>query len=194
MTPSRRQFMAGAAVCLAAPSLARANGQVLISQTEFPRLPRRLRPREVRVSDEFQVGMIYVYNAQFHLYHVIAPNRAMRYGVAIGGAHDTFTGHAVITRKAEWPSWRPTANMIATEPNVYGPFADGLPGGHQMNPMGSAALYMSVNGRPTTYRIHGTNLPTTIGTGFSSGCIRLRNDHMTQLFHAVPVGTQMLAV
>lgn len=192
--PTRRHFLAGAAALAVTPVIGRANPSVLISQTEFPRLPRRLRPRRVRVGDEFEVGMIYVFNEQFHLYHVTEPNRAMRYGVAIGGAHDTFTGEAVITRKAEWPSWRPTANMIATEPDVYGPYAAGLPGGHQMNPMGAAALYMNVNGRPTAYRIHGTNLPTTIGTGFSSGCIRLRNDHMQQLYEQVPVGTRMLVV
>lgn len=185
---TRRSFLAGIGATIAMPAIARANSGILISQTEFPRLPRKFLPREVSVSDRFRVGDIYVYNDQFYLYHVIGPNRAMRYGVAIGGPQDTFTGIARIHRKALWPSWTPTQNMIRMEPEVYGPFAAGLPGGHQMNPMGAAALYFEIDGRPSTYRIHGTNLPTTIGTGFSSGCIRLRNDHMVQLHDAVEVG------
>lgn len=189
---TRRRFLAGAAAgVLAAPSLARANTGVLISQTEFPRLPRRFYPTQMEVSSDFRVGEIYVYNHQYHLYHVIAPNVAIRYGVALGAQGREFNGIAVVDRKAEWPRWTPTENMIAQEPEVYGPYRAGLPGGHQMNPMGAAALYLSVNGRPTYYRIHGTNLPTTIGTSFSSGCIRLRNDHMLQLYSQVRVGTRV---
>ena len=181
---TRRDFLAA--------SVAFAGTATLATPTLASRgLPRRFYPRTVSVNPDLLVGRIYVINRDHYLYHVIGRGRARRYGVALGAPGRQFRGTAVISRKAKWPSWRPTANMIQVEPEVYGPYAAGLPGGHRMNPMGSRALYMEVAGRPTYYRIHGTHLPNSIGKSFSSGCIRLRNDHIDELYDQVPVGTIM---
>lgn len=152
-------------------------------------LPAKFMPQDVKVPTTLLVGSIYVSNADHHLFHIIHPGIARRYGVALGAVGRKFEGSAMISRKAKWPSWTPTRSMIAKEPDVYGPYASGLPGGHSMNPMGSRALYLQVNGRETYFRIHGTNLPNSIGRSFSSGCIRLRNDHIEALYDNVPVGT-----
>jgi len=103
------------------------------------------------------------------------------------------TGKAVIARKAVKPSWVPTRNMIRMEPAVYGPFASGLPGGHPSNPLGAAALYLHRGGRDTLYRINGTQQPDRIGQSFSSGCIRLANADMLDLYARVSVGTVVRA-
>jgi len=117
--------------------------------------------------------------------------RALRYGIAVGAEGRAFKGRARINRKAIAPSWTPTANMIRLEPKVYGPYRAGLPGGHPQNPMGAAALYLAQNGRETYYRIHGTHQPWTIGQSFSSGCIRLKNDDVLDLYARVNAGTQV---
>ena len=106
----------------------------------------------------------------------------------MGAAGRTFTGQAHVGRKAEWPSWMPTADMIRAEPAVYGPFRGGLPGGHAMNPLGARALYLYQGGRDTMFRIHGTPQPWTMGQSFSSGCIRLVNEHAVDLYDRVEVG------
>ena len=185
---TRRDFLAAGAAFASF-----AGSPALASSTEFPPLKRRFRPRMVRVNKALDVGMIYVDSDNYYLYHIRETGRAMRYGVSLGEDGRKFKGFATISRKAKWPSWRPTANMIRLEPDVYGPYAAGLPGGHEMNPMGSRALYLDVDGQPTYYRIHGTHMPETIGTSFSSGCIRLRNDHIDALYDEVPVGTKVHA-
>ena len=122
------------------------------------------------------------------LYHVTAPGSAMRYGVAVGRAGKGYSGTATIKRKQEWPSWRPTDNMIRTEPELYGQFAGGLSGGLD-NPLGSRALYLYEGGRDTYYRIHGTMDPSSIGKATSAGCIRLFNQDIMDLFSNVSLGT-----
>ena len=185
MTPTRRQFLtsglalAGTALCT--PAIA------------SPQVPRRFQPTEVEVNPALPVGTIRIVNADHFLYHIIGEGRAIRYGVALGALGRQFTGAGRVSRKAEWPRWTPTANMIRQEPQVYGPFRNGLPGGHPMNPMGARALYLSQNGRPTYFRIHGTPQPQTIGRSFSSGCIRLANEHVAHLYENVPVGTVVYA-
>ena len=114
--------------------------------------------------------------------------RAIRYGVGVGRAGLEFKGSAIIERKAEWPSWRPTAAMIRRNPDRYARFADGMPGGPG-NPLGARALYLYRNGIDTYFRIHGTTEPWSIGTSVSNGCIRMLNDHVMQLYQRVPVGT-----
>lgn len=187
MTLSRRQMMVGtlAAGALCAPNIATASN--------LPPLPPQFEPQQVAVRDTLRVGDIHVVNGEHFLYHITAKGQAMRYGVALGELGRRFRGPGVITHKKKWPSWMPTPNMIRLEPALYKPYRNGLPGGHPKNPMGSAALYLAVNGRPTYYRIHGTHLPHTIGMSFSSGCIRLRNDHMLALYDAVPrSGTRVI--
>ena len=104
-----------------------------------------------------------------------------------------FRGSATIERKAEWPSWRPTNEMIRRNPKRYAQFAKGVPGGPK-NPLGARALYLYRDGRDTYYRIHGTTEPWSIGQSVSNGCIRMLNDHVIQLYEQVPIGTPVTVV
>ena len=124
------------------------------------------------------------------LYYVTAPGVAMRYGVAVGRAGKGYSGTATIRRKQEWPDWRPTDNMIRTEPELYSQFAGGLSGGLD-NPLGSRALYLYEGGRDTYYRIHGTMDPSSIGKATSAGCIRMFNQDGMDLFNQVELGTKV---
>ena len=176
----RRTFLTAAlASTLAAPAV-----------LAMPSLPERFLPQIVSVNPALPPGEIHVIKADFYLYWTLGNGWARRYGIAIGDEGRNYTGMLTIRRKAEWPSWRPTANMIQLEPHLYGPYRNGLPGGHPNNPLGSRALYLhDRRGRDTYYRIHGTPYPETIGSQFSSGCVRLRNDHVAELYGMVPVNT-----
>ncbi|MRX50894.1 L,D-transpeptidase family protein [Paracoccus sp. S-4012] len=121
------------------------------------------------------------------LYHVHGNGEATRYGIAVGQAGRNFAGTGSIQRKAEWPSWTPTANMVRQNPELYGPFAGGVAGGVD-NPLGSRALYLYQGGRDTMYRIHGTMDPSSIGRATSAGCIRLFNQDIMDLYAEVPRG------
>jgi len=128
-------------------------------------------------------GTIIVVTAERHLYLVQGNGRALRYGIGVGREGFTWQGLVNITRKAEWPDWTPPPEMIARQP--YLPrFMAGGPG----NPMGARALYIS----GTVYRIHGTNAPQTIGTAVSSGCFRLTNPELIDLYGRVPIGTKVV--
>ena len=94
--------------------------------------------------------------------------------------------------KKEWPSWTPTPDMIEREPELYQPYADGMPGGLE-NPLGARALYLFTPERGDTFlRIHGTNAPATIGTAVSNGCARLVNEQIIDLYNRVPVDTRVV--
>ena len=153
---------------------------------------RKYRPRRVRFKG-YPVGTIVVDTPNHYLYWVDKRNRAMRYGVGVGRAGLKFKGTAIIGRKAKWPRWTPTANMIKREPKRYAKYAGGLPGGPN-NPLGARALYLYVNGRDTYFRIHGTNQPQSIGTSASSGCIRMINAHVEDLYERVPKGTRVIVL
>ena len=123
--------------------------------------------------------------ANTQLYYVLGNGRAMRYGVGVGREGFTWSGTQNVTRKAEWPDWTPPAEMIARQP--YLPrFMAGGPG----NPLGARAMYLG----SSVYRIHGTNDPSTIGKFVSSGCIRLTNDDVADLFSRVSVGTKVVVL
>ncbi|MGB7432438.1 MAG: L,D-transpeptidase, partial [Ahrensia sp.] len=102
-------------------------------------------------------------------------------------------GSATIARKAKWPSWTPTQNMIRREPGKYAKHAGGVPGGPN-NPLGARAPYLSKGTRDTYYRIHGTTQPWTIGQSVSNGCIRMINDHVADLYDRVPIGARVIVV
>ncbi len=185
---SRRVLIGGAALAaLATPTILRADpAQPFV-------LPEEFQPREVLVREQLAPGQIVVHPRSYFLYHVIAPERAIRYGVGVGKAGLEFTGTAVIARKAEWPSWRPTDDMIRRDPGRYAKFAGGVPGGPN-NPLGARALYLYRDGRDTYFRIHGTTEPSSIGKSVSNGCIRMLNEHVIQLYEQVPVGTVVTVV
>ena len=128
-------------------------------------------------------GTIIVDTADRYLYLVQGNNRAIRYGIGVGREGFQWQGLLKITKKAEWPDWTPPPEMIQRQP--YLPrFMAGGPG----NPMGARALYLGA----TIYRIHGTNQPQTIGSAVSSGCFRLVNDDVADLYGRVPVGTKVV--
>lgn len=115
---------------------------------------------------------------------------AIRYPVGVGRAGLAFAGNGSIQLKRKWPGWTPTANMLRREPEVYGPFRQGIPGGLR-SPLGSRALYLYRNGRDTFFRIHGTNDLTSIGNSGSAGCIRMFNQDIIDLYERVPNGTRV---
>ena len=180
---TRRQFALSAAAAVAA-------GPALAAPTVV-RLPRKFWPQDVDVNPDLPAGQIHVVKEDFYLYWTYGNGRARRYGIALGDQGRNYTGVLTIRRKAEWPSWIPTQNMVELEPDIYGPYRTGLPGGHPQNPMGARALYLYEGGRDTYYRIHGTPQPWTIGQSFSSGCVRLINDHVQELYDLVPVNTHV---
>jgi lipoprotein-anchoring transpeptidase ErfK/SrfK len=128
-------------------------------------------------------GTIIVQTSERHLYLVQGNGRALRYGIGVGRDGFQWQGLLKISRKAEWPDWTPPPEMIERQP--YLPrFMAGGPG----NPLGARALYLG----ETVYRIHGTNRPDTIGTAVSSGCFRLVNSDVADLYDRVPVGTKVI--
>ena len=128
-------------------------------------------------------GTIIVSTAERHLYLIQPGGRAIRYGIGVGRDGFQWQGLLSITKKAEWPDWTPPPEMIARQP--YLPrFMAGGPG----NPLGARAMYLGA----TVYRIHGTNQPWTIGTKISSGCFRLVNADVADLYARVPVGTKVV--
>ena len=128
-------------------------------------------------------GTLVVHTSERFIYVVMGNSRALRYGLGVGREGFQWSGLVKISRKAEWPDWTPPPEMIARQP--YLPrFMAGGPG----NPMGARALYLG----STIYRIHGTNQPETIGHAVSSGCFRLANGDVIDLFDRVPVGTKVI--
>jgi lipoprotein-anchoring transpeptidase ErfK/SrfK len=148
-------------------------------------LPERLRRSVVAFETREAPGTVIVDTGNTALYFVLGQGRAVRYGVGVGREGFTWSGVQTISRKAEWPDWHPPAQMIARQP--YLPrFMAGGPG----NPLGARAMYLG----SSDYRIHGTNDPTTIGKFVSSGCIRLTNEDVADLFSRVDVGTKVVVL
>jgi len=148
-------------------------------------LPDRLRRQIVSFDRNEPAGTIVIDTSNTYLYYVLGNGRAIRYGVGVGREGFTWSGVQSVSRKAEWPDWHPPAEMIARQP--YLPrFVAGGPG----NPLGARAMYLG----SSEYRIHGTNDPTTIGKFVSSGCIRLTNEDITDLFNRVNLGAKVVVL
>lgn len=127
------------------------------------------------------------------LYLVREGGKALRYGVGVGKAGMAWSGTADVQMKREWPRWTPTQDMIAREPEKYRKWATGMDGGTG-NPLGARALYLFKNGKDTLYRIHGTNEPWSIGQAMSSGCIRMMNQDVIDLYRRVPTGAKVVVL
>lgn len=184
----RRAFFFGMITLLAAP------GQALAKETKRKFvLEERFLPQVVRTSYHYPAGTIVVVPREKYLYLVEEAGFARRYGIGVGKAGLAFSGSAIIGRKAKWPPWRPTDNMIRRDPKKYARYAGGVPGGPN-NPLGSRALYLYRNSRDTLYRIHGTTEPWTIGKAVSNGCIRMVNEHVEDLYGRVPSGAKVIVV
>lgn len=148
------------------------------------------RRAEVAYNGEDKPGTIVVDVYARKLYWVLPEGRAIRYAIAVGREGTSFRGSGYIGRKAHWPSWTPTANMIRRQPEMYAEFAGGLPGGLE-NPLGSRALYLYRGGRDTMFRIHGTIDNGSIGLATSAGCIRLFNQDVLDLYERAGNGTNV---
>ena len=123
--------------------------------------------------------------AQTFLYYVLGDGTAIRYGIGVGREGFTWSGSQAVTRKAEWPDWTPPQEMIARQPYLPRWMAGG-----EGNPLGARAIYLG----STVYRIHGTNMPETIGQKVSSGCIRMLNADVIDLYSRVDVGTKIIVL
>jgi lipoprotein-anchoring transpeptidase ErfK/SrfK len=155
------------------------------TENEDSVLPERLRRTVINFETSEAPGTIVIDTGNTVLYYVLGGGRAIRYGVGVGRQGFTWSGVQTIARKAEWPDWYPPSEMIARQP--YLPrFVAGGTG----NPLGARAMYLG----NSEYRIHGTNDPTTIGKFVSSGCIRMTNEDVIDLFGRVTVGSKVVVL
>ena len=215
IVPSRRAFLAGGA-SLAALSLAGCATSRRFDRIDLPQfsdyylqmygpLPneqfpvpaidlKKLDPNMFRtqVADPTgeRPGTIVVNTGERHLYLVLEGGQAIRYGVGIGRDGFTWQGRAKVGRKAEWPRWTPTKEMMERQPETR-EFAGGMPPG-LTNPLGARALYIYQDGRDTLYRLHGTMEVWSIGGAVSSGCVRLLFHDIIDLYNRAPVGTPIV--
>jgi len=137
-------------------------------------------------------GTIVIDPAERYLYLVREGGMAIRYGVGVGREGFAWHGRATIKRKAMWPTWTPPHEMTLRDAEAA-KWAGGMPGGPD-NPLGARALYLYQGNRDTLYRLHGNNDPSSIGKAVSSGCIRLLNQDIIDLFNRVPEGTQVVVL
>jgi lipoprotein-anchoring transpeptidase ErfK/SrfK len=143
------------------------------------------RRQVVAYTQDLPAGTVVVDTANTYLYFVLGEGQAIRYGIGVGREGFTWSGTETVTRKSEWPDWTPPAEMISRQPYL----ARWMAGG-EGNPLGARAMYLG----NTVYRIHGTNSPSTIGEHVSSGCIRLLNEDVIDLYSRVNVGTRIVVL
>ncbi|KJC53014.1 ATP synthase [Bradyrhizobium sp. LTSP885] len=148
-------------------------------------LSARLKRQIVSYPTREAPGTVIIDTPHTYLYYVLGGGQAIRYGIGVGREGFTWSGTQTITKKAEWPDWTPPPEMIARQPYLPRHMAGG-PG----NPLGARAMYLG----GTVYRIHGTNAPETIGTHVSSGCLRLTNEDVADLYSRVNVGTKVIVL
>jgi lipoprotein-anchoring transpeptidase ErfK/SrfK len=149
------------------------------------RVPAHLRRQVVNYQTREAPGTVVIDTPNTYLYYVLGNGKAVRYGIGVGREGFTWAGTQSITRKSEWPDWTPPPEMLQRQP--YLPrFMAGGPG----NPLGARAMYLG----STIYRIHGTNAPSTIGGRVSSGCIRMLNEDVMDLYNRVNVGTKVVVL
>lgn len=197
---SRRYFITGSVAALAFPQpalSARSDWYIgkipdrpfNIYLVDKKRIPLPFHRQSVAYSGTEAIGTVLINKQERFLYYVDGPGTAIRFGIAVGRDGRRWSGEAIIGRRAKWPGWTPTANMRRRDPSLPAH----VPGGHR-NPLGARALYLYRNGRDTLYRIHGTNEPWSIGKSASSGCIRMLNEHVFELFGTVRDGARVIVV
>jgi lipoprotein-anchoring transpeptidase ErfK/SrfK len=197
---SRRSFVLGAASLLAlahGADAAQRNwyiGRIPDQPFDIPLvdkslIPARFHRQSVAYTGREAAGTILINKRERFLYYIEGGGRAIRFGIAVGRDGQRWTGEAVVGRMARWPSWTPTANMRRRNPNL----PQRVAGGPQ-NPLGARAIYLYRDGRDTLFRIHGTNEPWSIGNAASSGCIRMLNEHVLELFGTVRNGARVIVL
>ena len=134
---------------------------------------------------EYKKGTVVVSTKERRLYYVLGNGHAIEYGVGVGRQGFTWSGTKTISRKSEWPDWRPPSQMVKRRPDLPRHMAGGME-----NPLGARALYLG----SSEYRIHGSNEPDTIGAAVSSGCIRMTNRDVVDLYGRVKVGTKVVVL
>jgi lipoprotein-anchoring transpeptidase ErfK/SrfK len=154
-------------------------------QDENVQLPARLQRQIVAYSSREAPGTVIIDTPHTYLYYVLGNGKAIRYGIGVGRDGFTWSGVKSIVRKTEWPDWYPPPAMIARQPYLPRMIAGG-PG----NPLGARAMYIG----GTEYRIHGTNDPSSIGKHISSGCIRMTNDNVIDLYNRVGIGAKVIVL
>jgi lipoprotein-anchoring transpeptidase ErfK/SrfK len=185
---------AGLALFMTVCSLSGANAEPLrlLAAVERPGyvptpeeqvLPPRYRPQPVYFPNDEAPGTIVIHTDERFLYLVESPDRAIRYAIGVGREGYQWQGEVTVTAKREWPDWRPPSEMIERQPYLPRFMAGGAG-----NPLGARALYLG----DTAYRIHGTNQPGTIGGAVSSGCIRMVNRDVIDLYDRISVGTPVI--
>jgi lipoprotein-anchoring transpeptidase ErfK/SrfK len=151
----------------------------------MPNLNPIYQKQEVDYTVEQEVGSIIIDTEHHFLYLVLSKGHALRYGIGVGREGFAWKGVENVTRKAEWPDWIPPQDMLKRRPDLPARMVGG-----PQNPLGARALYLG----DTLYRIHGTNEPWTIGLSMSSGCIRMMNEDVIDLYQRVPIGTRVVVM
>lgn len=155
-------------------------------------VPPRFQRQLVDYPGEAPVGTIIIDPSNRFLYLVREDGMAIRYGVGVGRAGFAWQGEATVGMKRRWPRWVPPEEMVGRDAKAA-TWVNGMPGGPE-NPLGARALYLHANGEDTLYRIHGTNDPSSIGKAMSSGCIRMLNEDVADLFDRVPKGARVIVL
>ena len=163
-----------------------------IVPANLKKIPAPFRKQLVNYPGSEWPGTLVVDPEHRHLYHVLENQQAIRYGVGVGREGFSWAGEAKIGMKRRWPRWLPPIEMVERDEKAA-KWVNGMPGGPE-NPLGARALYLYANGADTLYRIHGTNDPSSIGKAMSSGCIRLLNQDIADLYLRVPVGSKVVVL
>ena len=161
-----------------------------VAAVDLNEIPDRFHRQIVEDPTGERPGTVVVDPDARFLYLVMSGGKAMRYGVGVGRQGFAWSGTATVARKSAWPRWTPPPEMVARD-RYARRWAAGMPGGSQ-NPLGARALYLYQNGEDTQYRIHGTAEQWSIGRAVSSGCIRLLNADIIDLYSRVPVGARVV--
>lgn len=161
-----------------------------VPRVDMNRIPRSYHRQLVESLGMHEPGTVIVDVRSKHLYYQLDRDSAIRYGVGVGREGFAWGGEARIGRKAEWPRWTPPAEMIARDQKLA-KWADGMEGG-PANPLGARALYLYQGRNDTLFRIHGTNEPMSIGQAMSSGCIRMLNTDVIDLYERARIGTPVV--
>ena len=171
------------------------NEKFPIPAIDLNKVPNRFLRREVSYRTRYPVGTVVVDTSKFFLYLVKPNGRAMRYGVGLGRQGFSWSGHGVIQWKRQWPTWTPPTEMIERQPELAKWSADngGMPPGLK-NPLGARALYIFQDGKDTLYRLHGSPEYWSIGKAVSSGCVRLMNQDIIDLYGRVPPKAALVVV
>jgi len=207
---TRRRLLVTGIALMAAPALARAQTPVLFdgpmpdpallppseSPIDFPiepadlsQIPAPFHRQIVAYDGPEWPGTVIVDPDARHLFYILEGGQALRYGVGVGREGFAWSGEAEVGMKRRWPRWVPPVEMVLRDKNAA-KWANGQPGGPD-NPLGARALYLYHNGADTFYRIHGTNHPESIGKAMSSGCIRMLNQDIAELYLRIPVGSRV---